>query len=163
MSSSEIGFLALGLLVGIAAGALLLAAGRPRSPFRPVVRVTVTPNAMAPRDRLLVGASRAARSTEPAPGSPDEDARMDLADRLPVGVAAASESTARGGDIRTRVPSGPSLPAHAVGIAIVGGAAPAVGDALASASGAMRVAVAERRAEMGHGEAVASALPSRID
>ncbi len=100
---------------------------------------------------------------EPTPGSPDEDARLDLADGLPVGVGAAAESTSWPVEIRTHVPSGPGLAAHAVGIPIVGGGARVTGEAMASATGGPAVAVAERRTEAWRGEPSASALPSRID
>ena len=163
MSPSEIGFLALGLVVGITAGALLLAVVRPRSPFRPVVRVTVTPHAMAPRDRLAIGSPRPQRFAEPAPGSPDEDARMDLAAVLPIALGPSPEPPAWPAEIRTRVPSGPGISAHAVGIPIAGGGGQLANEALASATGALAVAVAERDTEVGRSQPTASGLLSRID
>ncbi len=170
MSPSEIGFLALGLVVGITAGALLLIVVRPRSPFRPVVRVTVTPHAMAPRDRLAMGSPRPHRFAAPTPGSPDAAARRDVPDGLPLPLGRSPEVAAWPADLRTRVPSGASIPAHAVGIpahavgipiAAVGGQS--VGEALASATAALAVAVAERETEVGPGHPAASDLPSRID
>ena len=121
MSPSEFGFLAFGLALGIAAGFALLAVVRAHSPLRPVVRVTVTPNAIAPRDLALAGRARTGRFGDPAPGSPDEDARLDLAEGLPVGTAAADAiEPPPAPDLRTPVPSGSpaSLPAGAVGIPI---------------------------------------------
>lgn len=163
MSPSEIGFLALGLLLGVTLGALLLGVVRPRSPFRPVVRVTVTPNAMTPRDRLIAGASRSSRPSLPMPGSPDEDARLDLADGLPVGPGPAPEGALPLPGVRTRVLSGPGLPAHTVGLSIDGRGG--AGEALAPMTGttALAVAVAEPAAETARRAAQASALPSRID
>ncbi len=162
MSPSEIGFLALGLLVGITAGAMLLVVARPRSPFRPVVRVTVTPNAMAPRERLVVGSPRPPRVAQPAPGSPDEDAQLDFADAVAVGLVPSPDSASWRADIRTRVLSGPGLSGRAVGIPIVrDGHTP--GETLASVTGAVAVAVAERRVAADGGEAIAPVLPSHVD
>ena len=123
MNPSEIGVLAFGIALGVTVGAALLAVVRPRSPLRPVVRVTVTPNAMAPRSSGWPAAGGFARRSDPAPGSPDEDALLDGVESLPQGplrplLAAAPQPP----EMRTRVPSPrppPSLPAHAVGIAIV--------------------------------------------
>jgi hypothetical protein len=171
VSQSEIGFLALGLLLGITAGVLLLAMVRPRSPFRPVVRVTVTPHAIAPRERLIVGATRPSRLTEPAPGSPDEDARLDLADGLPTGVGHSPEPPSWPSNIRTHVPPRPSLATHAVGIRV--GSSQWADDALASAAVAVAVserrnetdglAIAERRRAAQWAAPMASTVPSRID
>ncbi|MHB8958564.1 MAG: hypothetical protein ACYDAN_02945 [Candidatus Limnocylindrales bacterium] len=163
MSPSEIGFLALGLVVGITAGALLLAVVRPRSPFRPVVRVTVTPHAMAPRERLAIDSPRPHRFAQPVPGSPDEDAHMDLPAGLPISLGPSQELRAWPAEIRTRVPSGPGISAHAVGIPIAGGGGQLGNEALASATGELAVAVAERAVEAGRGQPTASGLPSRID
>jgi hypothetical protein len=157
VSPSEIGFLALGITLGITAGVALLAVVRPRSPFRPVVRVTVTPNAIVPRGRGEAGRPRPTSPIEPAPGSPDEDARLDLADGLPVGIAPApgsSPSPAAG--FRTRVPSDPAtVPSRAVGIPILGNGQPATGP-LASARSP--IAVAEPSARE-----AAPPLPTRLD
>jgi hypothetical protein len=144
VSPSEFGFLAFGLALGIAAGVALLAMVRSHSPLRPVVRVTVTPNAIAPRDPTLAGRPRTARFGEPAPGSPDEDARLDLAEGLPIGTADAEAiEPPPAPEIRTSVPSGSpaSLPAGAVGIPIEVAPVPARGPL---ASGGPSVAVAER-------------------
>ena len=169
MSPSEIGFLALGLALGITAGAVLLAVVRPRSPLRPVVRVTVTPNALKPRENVGGVSSRTDRLGQFAPGSPDEDAYLGL----PVNSPARGGPTGRPTppaprDGRTRVLAGSSaIPAGSVGIPIVGGNAAASGP-LASAQPA--VAVAERAAVTDRPEAMLEplvrgriALPMRVD
>ena len=122
MSASEIGFLALGLGVGGAAGAALLAALRSRRAGRPEVRVTITPNAIPSRAaRTLAGAPVSLRRT-PVPGSPEDDAWRDA---IPVAVGLSPVVAAASPDGRTRVPSGPlGVPAGAVGITIHGGPAP---------------------------------------
>jgi len=139
VSPSEIGFLALGLALGITVGAVLLAVVRPRSLFRPVVKVTVTPHAMTPRETASV-VSRRVRATEYAPGSPEEDAYLGL----PV-LGAAAENAASPvaplgpSETRTRVPSAPAtMPARTVGIPIATGgrvATEAVGSGAAAGRG----------------------------
>jgi hypothetical protein len=120
VSPSEIGFLALGLCIGGAAGAALLVAVRAHRIRNPAVRVTITPNAIPPRSaRSAAGAAVSTRRT-PMRGSPEDDAWRDA-----VQVAAVPASTPvppmPGG--RTRVPSLPvEMPAGAVAIPIVGGA-----------------------------------------
>ncbi len=158
MSPSEIGFLALGIVLGSTAGVALLAVVRPRSPLRPVVKVTVTPHAMTPRELAEVS-RRAARFDGPVPGSPDEDAHRDLPAAAGLGDAAAARpSTPPATDTRTHVPTGPmGVPSHAVGIPIVGGGQPLHGP-LASAGPA--VAVAER---LETGASTHSGMPTRMD
>lgn len=179
MSPSEIGFLALGLCVGIAAGALLAILARPRSPLRPVVKVTVTPNAMTPRDRVATGPGRPARSNEPLRGSPDDDAAGDWAAAVATAPGGGLESALAGTTTRTLVPSGATA-GRPVGIPIVASDRlpdlsgttmasavvdhprfPAEGAARATAVPVVAVAIAERpvdaRTDRQHG------APTRID
>jgi hypothetical protein len=121
VSPSEFGYLALGIALGATAGVAILAMVRPRSPLRPVVKVTVTPHALMPRELAVLG-GRAARFDAPVPGSPDDDARGDppISERVDASVAARAMDPASA-DGRTRVPSPPSgIPSGAVGIPIVG-------------------------------------------
>jgi hypothetical protein len=143
VSPSEIGFLALGLALGITAGAVLLAVVRPRSPLRPVVRVTVTPNAIKPRETQPGIRARPDRLSEFAPGSPDEDAYLGLPVSRPGGGGPAGRPMPPAPhDSRTRVLAGPAaMPTRTVGIPIVGGNAAASGPV---ASARPAVAVAER-------------------
>ncbi len=141
MNPSEFGFLTLGLALGITAGAVLLIVVRPRSPLRPVVRVTVTPHAMPPRDGIGAAGRGPARLGDYVPGSPDEDAHLDhafaLAAAPPAGQGPSPETVGDG----TRVLSpSVSMPANAVGIPIAGAGLAAVGQLASARSG---VAVAD--------------------
>ena len=159
MSPSEVGFLALGLALGITVGVVLLAVVRPRSPFRPVVRVTVTPNAMRPRDVGGAARTRHERLGEFAPGSPDEDAHLGLPVISPAANRALGPAVAQAhGELRTRVLSGPAaVPSRSVGIPIVAASQTASG--LVATSGPA-LAVAERTAVA---ERVAVAVAERPD
>ena len=141
MSPPEIGFLALGIALGLTVGVAVFVAMRPRSFFRPVVKVTVTPLALAPRE----AAGLAARFDGPVRGSPDDDARGGAPGAVQQDAAAAVRLTApSGADPRTRVPVGPAvIPSRAVGIPIAGGGD---GPAGPPALPATAVAVAERPA-----------------
>ncbi|MFN8630163.1 MAG: hypothetical protein U0838_07535 [Chloroflexota bacterium] len=171
MSPSEIGFLALGVIIGIAAGVMLLAVVRPRSPLRPVVKVTVTPHAMTPRDGIGQPGSRPAHLGEFAPGSPDEEAHQDRPDRVPVGPAPTGRpSPASALDVRTRVPSGAAtVPSGAVAIPVVPASRPASGPmasggAPVAKAASTAVAVAERPApRLATGPERRAPLPMRVD
>lgn len=162
MSPSEIGFLALGIAIGVTAGAVLLAVVRPRSPLRPVVRVTVTPNALAPREARRAELALATLLAAARPGSPDEDARLDAAD-VPSGPA----SVVRSGGVepapgpsgepayRTRVSFAPlELPADAVAVAI---AADGIGATSPVPAGVAVATVGERAPGARAGTVVATA------
>ncbi len=148
MNPSEIGFLALGIALGVTTGAAFLTVVRPRSPLRPVVRVTVTPNAITPRTPGWPASARPRRSPDPVPGSPEEDALLGMTDgAAPSPLPVESSAASRLPETRTRVPSLPSaLSVHAVGIPIVGAGQPAPGPGAAAAPAATAgaVAVAER-------------------
>jgi hypothetical protein len=123
VSSSEIAFLALGLILGGALGAALLAAVRSRPAPRPEVRITIAPNSIGARRAVTLADPTAARSRPSPPGSPDEAAwsnGFDPARGFP--VAAGPEALVIASSLRTRVPSVPALlPAAAVAVPIVGG------------------------------------------
>ncbi len=122
MSSSEIGFLVLGLGLGSTAGAALLASVRSRRGRRPRVRVTITPNAIQPRvARPDAGTVVDPRRT-PMPGSPEDDAWRDA---IPVMAAPTSGAASPEPRIRTGVPIAPPVvPATAVAIPVVRGPGP---------------------------------------
>ena len=180
MSPSEIGFLALGLAFGITVGAVLLAVVRPRSPFRPVVKVTVTPHAMAPRE-APTAAVRRAHASDVAPGSPDEDAHLGLPVFGPPPVNPASPVAPLGApETRTRVPSAPaSMPERTVAVPISTGG-PSTSEAVAPrapvdrdpvpagssgpvASSRPTVAVAERPSPRPQASALAERPSPRVD
>ncbi len=119
MSSSEIGFLVLGLGLGSAAGAALLASVRSRRGRRPRVRVTITPNAIPSRvARPDAGGVVSLRRT-PMPGSPEDDAWRDA---IPVMASPASGAASPEPRIRTGVPIAPPVvSARAVAIPVFGG------------------------------------------
>jgi hypothetical protein len=109
VNPSEIAFLALGLVLGAAVGAALLEAVRARPMPRREVRITVSPNSIAPRRSATLASSDPAAGRTTIPGSPDDDGWLER--RL------AGDSL--GGEPRTRVPSGPvSVPATAVAVAL---------------------------------------------
>jgi hypothetical protein len=147
VSPSEIGFLALGLIIGITAGVTLIAVVRPRSPFRPVVKVTVTPHAMTPRNGIGQPGTRPAHLGDITPGSPDEEAHFDPRRMVPVGPASTGRpNPVVAADSRTRVPSGPAvMPVRTVAVPVAPNPQPAPAPRpSAVAIAAPAVAVAER-------------------
>jgi hypothetical protein len=85
LSTTELAFLALGLVFGVAAGAALLEVVRSRHPRAREIRLTVIPDSIPRRPAAtLAGASRPG---EPAHGSPDDAA----AGPEPIGIAIHSE------------------------------------------------------------------------
>ncbi len=103
MTASEFAFLAMGLILGLAAGAALVEVVRARPPSAREVRVTMSTDAV-PRRRSTTLADRAGVTT------PQEPARGGPADRRDGMVAAPAGATER----RTAVLSGPA-PAEGVG------------------------------------------------
>jgi hypothetical protein len=175
VSSSEIGFLALGLGIGSAAGAAVLAAVRSRRGSRPEVRVTITPNAIPPRAVRSAAAAASLRRT-PMPGSPEEDAWRDA---VPVMAAPTLAAVSLDPRIGTDVPKAPAVVSGtAVAIPIVGGPAPRlpntvvsapVADRPVTASGiapgasAVVVGVAVAEAAANRGSLVTVATGDRLD
>ncbi|MCJ7712825.1 MAG: hypothetical protein MUQ32_18570, partial [Chloroflexi bacterium] len=122
MSSSEIAFLALGLILGCALGAAFLAAARSRPAPRREVRITIAPNSIGARRAVTLADPLAVRSRPSPPGSPDEAAWSDNVDAAPgTSLIAGPEAPAIASPIRTRVPSAPALLATtAVAVPVVG-------------------------------------------
>ncbi len=109
MSPSEIAFLALGLVLGAAIGAALIEVARARPGPRREVRITVSPNSIAPRRSVTLATAERVDGQVPIPGSPDEEGWLER--RL-----AGEPSPAQ---IRTRVPSGPvTVPTTAVAVPV---------------------------------------------
>lgn len=111
MSPSEIAFLALGIVLGAGIGAAIVEAVRARPRPRREVRITVSPNSIAPRRPATLASTDHDAGHGLIPGSPDDD---DWLERRLAGDSAPSPP-------RTRVPSGPvSLPSSAVGVPVEG-------------------------------------------
>ncbi len=109
MSSSEIAFLALGLVLGGALGAAFLAAVRTRPAPRREVRITIAPNSIRARRSVTLADPTAARTRPSPPGSPDYAAWPDRpVDDPPSRVAADLPSPGTALPLRTRVPSVPT-------------------------------------------------------
>ena len=109
VSSSEIAFLALGLVLGGALGAAFLVAGRARLAPRREVRITVAPNSIGARRSVTLADPSAARSRPSPPGSPDEAAWPERAVSEPLVPAAALRAgPVPAAPLRTRVPSAPA-------------------------------------------------------
>ncbi len=162
MSPSEFGFLALGIALGVTAGVALLAVVRPRSPLRPVVRVTVTPHAMTPSELAEIH-RRGTRFDGPTRGSPDDDAHGGLPLPSALTAPAAQHVVSEAADRRTPVSSGSvGIPRQAVGIPIMGDGTRRLGP-LAS-GGTTATAVAERGVEReGAGASASLTLPSQVE
>lgn len=125
MSSSEIAFLVFGVVLGGALGAAFLAVARSRPGPRREVRITIAPNAIAPRRPTTLSSPASGRAT-----GPDTLAGDDPGGRAGSDAAAAPDTDAPIGapgwiaPIRTRVPFGsPQLPANAVAVPVVVSAA----------------------------------------
>ena len=161
MNSSEIAFLALGLVLGGALGAAFLAVVRSRAAPRREVRVTISPNAIGARRSLTLADPWRFRDQGPLPGSPDDDAWPDRpASVSPTLAATALPAAVLATPPRTRVLIAPApVPATAVAVAVDGGRrttagaglptepvrSPGTAPATASASWAgSSVAIAER-------------------
>jgi hypothetical protein len=128
VTASEFAFLALGLLLGVAAGAAIVEVARARPPARREVRVTVAPNSIpARRASTLAEALSTADSFAPARGGPGDRRWVD---RDPVEPEGETQPDDWPGD-RTPVRSGPPAVAafqlaRATGAA--GAFAPGIGD-----------------------------------
>jgi hypothetical protein len=82
VTASELAFMGLGLLFGVAAGAALLVVLGTRTPRREI-RVTVTRDALPRRSETLSQDAFVTSSAEPAPGGPGDRRRLDRADSGP--------------------------------------------------------------------------------
>ena len=90
MTASELSFLALGLLLGVAAGAALLMVLGSRT-GRADVRVTVTRDAVPSRSKTLSQDAFAAGSFAPAPGGPGDRRTVDRSRAEGAAAAAATD------------------------------------------------------------------------
>ena len=130
MTASEIAFMALGLLLGVATGAALIEVLRSRPPSRREVRITVTPNSVARRRAATL--AEIAPSDEPngpARGGPgdrrwlDRDMPAEDDTAVPAGSARSidtggvADTRGAGGSVadRTRVPAAPPPPFRLAG------------------------------------------------
>lgn len=119
MSSSEIAFLALGLVLGGALGAAFLVAGRSRPAARREVRITITPNSIGARRSVTLADPAAVRSRPSPPGSPDEAAWPEPAVSEPWTPSARPVGSVPAAPLRTRVLSSPAwVSATAVAVAV---------------------------------------------
>lgn len=102
MTASEFAFLAMGLILGLAAGAALVEVVRARPPTAREVRITMSTDAVPRRSSTLAGQGHLPSPTEPARGGPAD--RRDSEAMVPAGTA----------ERRTAVLSGPG-PTEGVG------------------------------------------------
>ena len=132
MNSSEIGFLAFGLLLGGALGAAFLAVVRSGPAPRREVRVTISPNSIVARRAVTLSDPAPLWDRRPPPGSPDEAAWPDRPVEVPQAAAVvAPQAFVTAPPIRTRVLMDPVLvPATAVAVAIDTGSGTTVGGSL---------------------------------
>lgn len=119
MTAGEFAFLALGLVLGVAAGAALIEVMRTRPPAKREVRVTVAPNSIARRRAAtLADVDAYAEPSGPARGGPadrrwvdrdpDEEAPDDV---LPADAPQTPTADSRNGSGNgTVVPTGPGVP-----------------------------------------------------
>lgn len=164
MTASEFAFLALGLLLGVAAGAAIVEVARARPPARREVRVTVAPNSIpARRASTLAEVLPTADSFAPARGGPGDRRWVDrdppesegdtlpndwAGDRTPVrsgppAVAAFQLATAAGaaGAFAAGIGGG-SEGRRSIGFAVSGGSDPLMSAFRASAAADTKGAVA---------------------
>lgn len=80
MTASEFAFLAIGLVLGVAAGAALVEVARSRPAARPEVRVTVAPNSIRTRASTLAEERQDGGPTAPARGGPADRRWVDRDD-----------------------------------------------------------------------------------
>jgi len=100
VTASEFAFLAIGLVLGVAAGAALVEVARSRPAARPEVRVTVAPNSIRTRASTLAEERQDGGRTPPARGGPADRRwvdRDDDEDDDPPSAPGASDSGAAPG------------------------------------------------------------------
>jgi hypothetical protein len=113
VTASEFAFLALGLLLGIAAGAAIVEVARARPPARREVRITVAPNSIpARRASTLAESGSTADSFGPARGGPGDRRWVD---RDPADAEGGTQGGGRlaGGEAGNRTPVRSAPPAMA--------------------------------------------------
>jgi hypothetical protein len=127
VSPSEIAFLALGLVLGAAIGAALVQAIRARPAPRREVRITVSPNSIAPRRASTLSSADPGSGRDLIPGSPADDGWLE---RRLAGASGVVDRVAQPSGTpppnRTRVPSCP-VPVPSTAVAIPVGAGDAMG------------------------------------
>jgi hypothetical protein len=123
VSSSEIAFLALGLVLGAAIGAAIVEAVRSRPAPRREVRVTIAPNSVLPRRSTTLAMAIASGPGLPIPGSPEDAAWPERAWPVPTKSWPPGSSHHQADTRpRTRVPSGPpGVSSSAVAVPVEGG------------------------------------------
>lgn len=118
MSPSEISFMAMGLVLGAAIGGAFIEAVRDRPVRRREVRLTISPNSIAPRRALTLASADLDRERDMIPGSPGDDGWLER--RLAGALGAddvAPATVAPSAPPRTRVPSPPVfVPSTAVAV-----------------------------------------------
>lgn len=82
MSANEFAFLALGLILGVAAGAAIIVILRARPPSAREIRVTVTPDSIPRRATTLAANDLSTPVTSAARGGPGADASLPMSDPL---------------------------------------------------------------------------------
>jgi hypothetical protein len=100
VTASEFAFLAIGLVLGVAAGAALVEVARSRPAARPEVRVTVAPNSIRTRASTLAEERQDGGPTAPARGGPADRRwvdRDDDEDDDPPSAPGASDSGSAAG------------------------------------------------------------------
>jgi hypothetical protein len=121
VNPSEIAFLVLGMVLGVAGGAALVQAVRTRPAPRREVRVTIAPNSLTARRAMTLAVPGGMRIDQRVPGSPDDAAWDD--DRPATPIPAPVRGARHEPDaphVRTPVPSlPPGIPMTAVAIPIV--------------------------------------------
>jgi hypothetical protein len=163
VTASEFAFLALGLVLGVAAGAALVEVARSRAPGRHAVRVTVSPNSIpARRSATLSDASRSDVAADPARGGP--------ADQHEETDGSAGPTRAMPSVIGTNVPKRhdddrlpmPSLvPAFATGPAPASAPPDSIGIAISSEPDPLMDALRARQAVAPQGGETAEASAAR--
>jgi hypothetical protein len=131
VTSSEIAFLAVGLVLGAALGAALVQVVRARPASRREVRLTITQNAIPPRTGPVRSLENATAPTRPIAAGAPGATRLPALPPAPGGAAPARPEAAPGSPVRTRVPSpGVVLPSTAIAVPVGEPAAtPAAGGA----------------------------------
>jgi hypothetical protein len=120
VTSSEIAFLALGLVFGAAIGAALGQIFRARPAPRREVRLTITPNAIPGRRAQTLSSARELGNGGSGPGSPESRDRAAAAPAVPPAAPVTPSPDAPGVPAtRTRVPTaGVVVPASAVAVPV---------------------------------------------
>ncbi|HET9519667.1 MAG TPA: hypothetical protein VFO73_01320 [Candidatus Limnocylindrales bacterium] len=163
MTASEFAFLALGLVLGVAAGAALVEVARSRAPGRHEIRVTVSPNSIpARRSATLSDASRTDAASDPARGGPAdqrEETDESAGPPRPVPPMIGTDVPKRDDDEWLRRPS--LVPAFATGPAPASSPQDSIGIAISSEPDPLMDALRARQAVAPQGGGAADASAAR--